>query len=169
MKKLFKPLLFFIIALGFTAGVALAQTTVKQTDKEAKEAILKEKLDSKHFTFIAQYAQPLGGSQKYLTTEYDLRIRPDSVIAYLPYFGRVYMDAPIYPEEAGIMFTSTKFDYTITDRKKKGYLIVINIADNRRTSRFTFDVSEGGYTNLSVTSNNRDPINFTGYIAEDKK
>ena len=37
------------------------------------------------------------------------------------------------------------------------------------TFRLTLDVSSDGYASLQVTSNNRQPISFNGYVTERKK
>src|SRR3978361_604060 len=67
-------------------------------------------INSKHYTFKAERMNPQRGGQKYLTSEYFLRVAGDSLISTLPYFGRAYT-APVNPEDAGYDFTSTSFDY----------------------------------------------------------
>src|ERR1700744_5539014 len=80
MKKLISIALLFF-AMGVFAGAAIGQTSSKQAAKDAKAAAMKDRIESGHFTFIAQFIQPLGGGQHYLTDEYDLRVKKDSVIA----------------------------------------------------------------------------------------
>jgi hypothetical protein len=163
-----------LMRYALTLGVAVitisanAQTQTKKEKEAAKAAAVKEQVMTKRYTFIAQYAQPLRGGQKYLTTEYDLKIRPDSVIAELPYYGRVYMDVPLNPDEAGVNFTSTKFDYVISDRKKGGWSVVIELHDVKRNNKLRLDIFTNGTATLQALSNTRDMINFTGYIEEKK-
>lgn len=154
------------IALGVFAGAAFAQTSAKQA---AKEAAIKKKVESGHFTFVAQFIQPLGGGQHYLTDEYDLRVKKDSVIAWLPYIGRVYLDAPIFPDDNGVKFSSTKFDYKIKPKKKDGWTINIGLNDVKRSSKLILDISSSGSAYLQILSNTRDPVAYLGYIREDKE
>lgn len=165
MKKLIALLL---IAMGIFAGAGIAQIPSKKSDKNAREAALKTKIESGHFTFIAQFIQPLGGGQHYLTDEYDLRVKKDSVIAWLPYIGRVYMDPPVFPDDDGVKFSSTKFDYKLQPKKKNGWMITIDLNDVKRSSKLIFDISTSGSAYLKVLSNTRDEVSYLGYVKEDK-
>jgi hypothetical protein len=161
---------FFVLLISWgVAGAVLAQTSAKQAAKDAAAAALKNKIESQQFTFVAQYIQPLRGIQHYLTDDYDLRVKKDSVIAYLPYIGRVYMDVPIYPDDDGVMFSSTRFNYLLKPKKKGGWTVTINLNDVKRSSKLQLDVSSSGSAYLMVTSNTRDQVAFLGYIKEDKK
>lgn len=165
MKTLVKILTLLTVSVFITPG-AIAQQTTKQAKDAKKAAAIKNNIEAKKYTFKAEYAQPLRGGQKYLTSEYDLRVTPDSVIAYLPYFGRVYMSAPLTPEENGVMFTSTKFEYSITPKKKGGWTIIIIPANVKYVSKLLLDVYFNGTASLQAVSNYRDLITFTGYVKE---
>jgi hypothetical protein len=166
MKTLLKISSIFVLMLVIVN--ANAQQTAKQIKQQQKAASIKHKIDQQTYTFIAEYAQPLRGGQRYLTADYyDLRVKKDSVIAYLPYFGRVYMDVPYNPTDDGIKFNSTKFDYKITEKKKGGWTITIVLHDIRRTQNLLLDVYTNGSATLHVTSNSRDAITFLGYIKDD--
>ena len=143
MKTLVK-IYAIIIASVFITTTVSAQQTTKQAKAAAKAAAIKAKIDAQAYTFKADYALPMRGGQRYLTSDYDLRITKDSVIAYLPYFGRVYMSAPITREENGIMFTSTKFGYKIEPKKKGGWLITITPANVKYVAKLILDVSPTG-------------------------
>lgn len=165
MKTLVK-IYTIIIASVFITTTVLAQQTTRQAKAATKAAAIKAKVEAQTYTFKAEYALPMRGGQKYLTSDYDLRITKDTVIAYLPYFGRVYMSAPITPEENGIMFTSTKFGYKIEPKKKGGWLITISPSNVKYVAKLMLDVSPGGTASLTVTSNYRDVITFTGTMKE---
>ncbi|HTD98271.1 MAG TPA: DUF4251 domain-containing protein [Mucilaginibacter sp.] len=160
-------LLLLIVSAGSNA--ANAQTSKKEK-QAAKEANVKSSIEAQRYTFMADFVLPQRGGGRQLTSDYDLRVTKDSVIAYLPYFGRAYFDVPYNPTDGGIKFTSTKFEYKVTPKKKGGWEITINPKDARNTSRLVLNVSTDGYASLSVTSVNRDFITFDGYLKErDKK
>ncbi len=166
MKNLVKISLM-VIACYFIPGIAMAQQTAKKTKEAASESALKDRIESKTYTFNATYSLPMRGGQRYLTSEYDLRITRDSVIAYLPYFGQTYQEAPLTPEESGVMFTSTKFNYTVKPEKKGGWLITIIPSNVKFVSKMQLEVYKNGSANLMVQSNFRDEINFNGEIKQD--
>lgn len=163
--KIFKITLFALVVLLTGAHAGKAQT--RKDKAAAKEAAMKKTLESKNFTFNAQSASPMRGGNINLTAEYDVRISGDSVISYLPYFGRAFV-APMNPNENGMQFTSTKFTYASTV-KKSGYEIVIKPTDTKDVKQMVLNVSNNGYGTLSVTNLNRDPISFYGYVEENKK
>ena len=126
---------------------------------------VKEKIESKRYTFAADYAIPTGGFQpRHLTPGYDLKVTPDTITAYLPYFGRAY-EAPFDPSEGGIKFTSTKFDYRMTPWKKAGnWLVNIRILDQRWEIFLTLDVWENGKGDLDVRDQSKQSILFRGEL-----
>lgn len=151
-----------------------------QTDKATTERIVK----AQDFVFVATRALPLSsqdvfavmssmnhpnasGSIMLTGAQYDLRINKDSVVAYLPYYGRAYQ-ASMNPDDAGIKFKSKDFTYVKKDRKKGGWSITIEPKDVKDNQRLTLYVSENGYGTLNVLNNNRQSISFNGFISEPK-
>ena len=99
-----------------------------------------------------------------LTSTYDLRIKADSVISFLPYFGRAYFDVGYNQTDMGVKFTSTKFDYQVTERKKGAWMITIKPADVQHIESLILNISVDGYASLTISSNNRDVISYDGYL-----
>lgn len=130
---------------------------------QVKGSATKNLIESKEFVFRAQTALPLSGSSRQLTSEYDLRVSPNSVVSYLPYFGRAYF-LPYGSTEGGFNFTSTKFLYSAKPAKKGGWEINIKPSDVQDIREFFLTISENGYGTLQVLSNNRQPISFSGYV-----
>jgi hypothetical protein len=120
------------------------------------------------FVFHAQTALPMGTAVKNLTPDYyDFTVTKDTIIAYLPYYGRAY-SAPIDPSKGGIQFTSTNFTYDVTDKKKGGWQITIKVKDNNDIQTIYLSVSASGYTSLQANFVNRQPISFNGKIGKRK-
>jgi hypothetical protein len=168
MKTLIKIIFVLFISLQMVEP-ATAQTK-KQARDAAKTAALKKQIDTKNFTFQARYMYPMGGGQRYLNTDYDVRVTKDSVIAFLPYFGVAYAGAGYNSnEDNGIKFTSTRFDYQSEQKKNGSWYIVIKPQDNRTTNQLIFNISPNGSTDLSVISTNRQRIRFDGYLKDNPK
>jgi hypothetical protein len=68
------------------------------------------------------------------------------------------------PTEGGIKFTSTANSYNVKDRKKGGWDITIVPSDTKDVRQMFLSVSEDGYANLNVISNNRQAIRFDGIV-----
>lgn len=146
------------------AMVALPAALQGQEEKD-KQEVIKSLIESKQYVFKAQTALPSRGRTRPLNTEFDLRVSGDSLISYLPYFGRAY-SAPINPSQGPLNFTSTDFDYKVSDRKKGGWDIDIRPKDVQDPRQMSLRVFDNGSASLTVTSNNRQPISFNGFITE---
>ncbi len=133
-----------------------------------KQAAIERMITARNYVFKAETVLPASPTiNRQLTSDYDVKVSPDTVISFLPYFGRAF-NAPMDPTKGGIQFTSTKFEYTQTARKKGGWDIAIKPQDTQDARLLSFSISENGYASLQVISNNRQPITFNGYITEKK-
>ncbi len=150
--------IFLIVFVLFMANRINAQSD---------QSVVKTSVESKQFIFHAQTAMPTSGRSRQLTTEYDLRIFPDSLVSNLPFYGRAY-SAPYGSGDGGFQFTSTKFEYTATPGKKRGWDITIKPKDVTDFREFSLSLSDDGYGTLQALSNNRQPMSFWGYITQVK-
>ncbi len=129
---------------------------------------MKNLVENKQYTFVAQNATPLGGRMIHLNPIFDVRVSGDTIVSELPYYGRAFV-APIGRTDGGIRFVSTKQDYILKQRKKGGWDVTIKPKDARDVREMNFRIGKTGYTSLTVTSNNRQMINFNGYIMQNNK
>ncbi|MBC6109033.1 DUF4251 domain-containing protein [Pedobacter fastidiosus] len=171
--------------LKFLMSIAmfgLATQAFAQTNKETTAKIVADK----NYTFVANTAIPMAsadlnnvlsrmpggqgaGMINLSGSQYDVKVNKDSVIAYLPFYGRSY-NAPYNSSEGGIKFTSKDFTYTESKSKKGSYIIQINTKDVKRENyRFTINISANGYASLIASSVNKQPITFNGYLSEPKE
>lgn len=155
MKKYFS----LIVVLLAVAGIVHAQ--------EKAELTTQQLLETKNFIFKAETVNPQRGRLRQLTTEYDVIVTSDTVIAFLPFFGRAY-SAPINPAEGGIKFTSGKFDYSLAPGKKKSWALKIKPNDVKDVQDLYFTIFDNKKATLLVNSLNRESIVFNGYIIEGK-
>jgi hypothetical protein len=175
-----KNLKYFTTALFLVLSAQL----YAQTDKATTERII----EAQNYVFVATTAYPLNqmdiakvmsrmsgpnnsGSINLTGSSYDLNVKKDSLVAYLPYYGRSYT-ARIGSNEGGIKFKSKDFKYNSVRKKKGNWVITMKPNDVRDSYNsnysLTLNVSTGGYGTLVVTSNNQQPISFYGYLAEQK-
>jgi hypothetical protein len=161
IKSIKKTAQFFLIVAASCLHIVYAQDS-------AKTSAVKNMVDSKNYVFVAQTVLPVSGRTRQLTSYYDLTVSKDTIVSSLPYFGRAYT-APINPSEGGINFKSTNFEYTVKDRKKGGWDILIKPKDANDVQQLLITVFENGIASLQVISSNRQAISFNGYITERKQ
>ena len=90
MKALGKAFITLAVILC-SANMVFAQSMRKER-LAAKIAGVKKMIENRNYVFQANLAYPQrGGSISLRSGEYDLRVSKDSVISYLPYFGRAYV------------------------------------------------------------------------------
>jgi hypothetical protein len=161
MKNLKKPSAGWSLAL---ITIAFSLTVQAQNLDKARVQNL---IQSKEFVFKAQTVIPMTGDLRQLTTDYEVKLLGDSIVSYLPYFGRAYT-AVYGSESGGIDFTSTRFDYKVKARKKGGWDISVKPKDAKEIQELDFSISVNGSASLRVNSTNRQPISFFGNIVERK-
>lgn len=163
-----KRVIFLGFALLLSALVLHSCGTTQTTaEKEKLAADISSGVKIPDFTFKATYAYPTGYKSIYLSPYYDVKVSPDTVRAYLPYYGRAYR-APMNPNEGGYRFTSTDFNYRVQEGKKNGsWNVVVTIRDLNRPVTFSFDIWENGNAHLNINDTDRQPISFQGDVATD--
>jgi hypothetical protein len=150
---------FFFLLFGVMSTSAIRA-------QELNKDVVARLVGAKEFTFKATSMLPSGAGVKQLTSDYDVRLLGDSVISYLPYFGRSY--TPVVNGEEGINFTSSEFEYKAKAKKKSGWQISVKPKDTREVRELVFDISDNGYAHLQVISNSKQTISYNGYIVERK-
>jgi type II secretory pathway pseudopilin PulG len=160
-----------MLALTLVLVSTLATTTLmaqddKETKQEEKAAAVTAMINAQQYVFKAQTALPTRGRTVQLTTDYTVKVGKDTLVSDLPYFGRSF-SAPIDPTKGGIQFNSTKFTYDVKEIKK-GWQITIRHTDVSDVQQFFFSIFNNGSATLQVTSTNRTPITFNGFVVEKK-
>jgi len=162
MKKLL--FLTIIMQLILLESCKTKELTPEQQEKRDK---LTEKIEKPDFLYIPNNAQPAQGRTINLDNSFSLKVKNDTIEAYLPYYGRAYT-APIDATNLGIKFTSTDFEYSSIMKKNGTYDIKIEPKDinNQHLQGIILylNVSNSGYGSLNVQSTNRQNISFYGTL-----
>jgi len=154
--------------LKFSAIAVLLSALLFQCSSSKKTVSLnaddvKNMVNNKEFIFVADRVNPLRGRSRTLTSEYDVKINNDSLVSYLPYFGRAYQ-APMDPSQGGIQFTSTSFSYEVNANGKNGWDVIIKPKDYQDVQQLSFTIFDNGSATLNVVSTQKDPISFNGNV-----
>ena len=129
---------------------------------------MKELIVSENYKIDVNTAMPMRGRSIPLTSLYSLEIRNDSVISYLPYYGRAY-SIP-YGGGDGLNFKAVLKEYSM-EMDKKGNAVIEFIARNPEDRyEYRVKVFPNGSASIDVNMQNRQSISFQGelYIKEEK-
>ena len=58
--------------------------------QELDSAVVRKAVETKNYIFKAQTATPQRGGFRQLSSEYDFVVKPDTIVSYLPYYGRAF-------------------------------------------------------------------------------
>ena len=137
-----------------------------KNDETISTATLKNLIDAQNFVFIPQYVSHMTGPKRNLSSGFEVAVSKDTVISYLPFFGRGYT-APISPSDIDFDFTSTKFTNTTTTANR-GWNVSIKPKDQTYLRELYFKIFDNASASLNITSLDRSFISFEGYITEKK-
>ena len=151
-----KTKLFILVA-----GIMFSSCTMfKNTEVKSGEII--QKVESRNFKVLFNFAYPFRMQPVSLTSEYSLKISGDSAFAFLPYYGVAYT-APMNPSEGGIKFETLMEDYSVKSVPRKDESIVtFKVSQGTINYKLTLSIYGNGKASLHVSDFNRDPISFVG-------
>ena len=171
-----KSILLFSI-LSLLSIAVLAQDSKKEAkDKKKQEQYenVQKLIMSKKYEFEGRKANPKGGRQIDLTTRGNfLRIDGSKANADMPYFGRAYGGSGYSNSDGGIKFDGPMETYDVEKNdKKRRHTIKFKVKGTDDTFSCTLTISSMESASLSVTSNKKQGISYSGFIrelSEDKK
>ena len=162
--KMKKQILMLLLAL--LVGLPTLSAQSKKEKKEQKKEAVKELIVSENYKIDVKTAPnppvPLPGRSIPLTSLYSLEIRNDSVISYLPYYGRAY-SIP-YGGGNGLNFKAPLKEYNMKLDKKGNSVITFTARNPEDKFDFRVKVYSNGSTSIDVNMQNRQSISFQGEL-----
>ena len=157
---------FSLLILTALSMLLLSCGTTKTALEKAERAKLyEEQFENLDFKFIADHAYPQSFQSVFLSSDYDVIVTPDTVTAYLPYYGRAYRAPMNSSDGGGIRFESTDFESNVEKGRKDGeWLVTIRTRDTSRPFTLYFHLWTNGAARLDVNDQDRQPISFKGSI-----
>ncbi|MDR0988606.1 MAG: DUF4251 domain-containing protein [Prevotellaceae bacterium] len=161
MKRIASKCVLALLLLCAAAPAPRAQS------KKVMETLLAESIkaaiQSGNYTISVHQAIPITGDAIELTSPYSLRVRGDSVISYLPYYGRGY----------GVSFTGgnalnfrAKLDRSQVKLNSKGNRFTIELTTHTGEDEYTFmmRVFTNGSATITTTMRKRQAMRFYGVV-----
>lgn len=150
-----------LVACGTQAGVTSGMTKDERKAYVANQVV--SNLDQQHYTIEVDAMKPRRGSMRMLNDRYELTVKADTVVSYLPYFGEVYKANP-YMQQIGLNFTGMVFDYVAAMVKQGQYRISFKTKTEEDIYVYTIDVYDNGKSDINVFGEFRDGISYTGQM-----
>jgi len=123
-------------------------------------------LAERHYKIEVQTMTPRRGGYRTVTPDFMLEVKGDTLISYLPYFGRAY-SVPYGGGGKGLNFTERIREY-VTEQQKKGRTrIAIRVANEEDTYQFTINVFNNGKASIDLQPRERESISYSGELVFD--
>ena len=158
MKKFLFSSVMMLTAWMMLSGCASAEERAARAAEQAKA--VKAALQERKYEIAVSRMYPSRGASKNLSYGYSVEVRNDSLISYLPYFGRAY-SVP-YGGGSALNFSAPILNYQESQQKSDLRRIVIDVKNDEDTYLYTLDIFDNGSTTIDVQSRQRERISFSG-------
>ena len=154
----------FVVAI-ILAGCSGSASIAKKEKASAEYEHTATLIESGNYMFTVRTASPSGGKSVQITSHYALKAKDGNYEAYLPYFGRAYSGA--YGGDGGIEFNGEPENLEITKNEKKNK-ISVKFSTQSEKDKFsvTLNVGSSGYGTLTISSQKRQTISYSGSVGE---
>lgn len=160
MRKIFMTSVMALTAWVMLVGCATAEERAARAAEQAKA--VKAALQERNYQIAVNRMYPSRGASKIVSSGYSVEVRNDSLISYLPYFGRAY-DVP-YGGGNGLNFSAPIRNYKESQTKSDLRHIEIDVKNDEDTYLYTLDIFDNGSADINVRSRQREPISFSGQM-----
>lgn len=160
MKKVLMTMVSACLALVMLSGCATSEERATRAAEQA--AKVKTALTERNYKISIDRMYPMKGGSKTVSYGYSVEVRNDSLISYLPYFGRAY-NVP-YGGGKGLNFSERIGSYEEALMKNGKHHIEIGVTNEEDTYLYTIDVFDNGNSSVAVQSRQREPISYSGRI-----
>jgi hypothetical protein len=160
----------------FLAGVLVsgcststkAEIEVKKADKEAKKAeraeYVAKALDDRRYKIGIDLMITRRMGSKPVTSDWELEVKGDTLVSYLPYFGVAYEAA--YGSSTGLNFTAPIKSYEDSGFNKGKRTIRLRTYSDEDVIDYQIEVMDNGSASIDVTPRKREGISYSGTLEE---
>jgi len=158
MKKFLLSLALVLLAVIALEGCATAEERAKRAAEQA--AKVKVALKERHYKISVDRMYPMKGGSKSVSPSYSVEVRNDSLISYLPFFGRAYQ-VP-YGGGKGLNFSERIGSYRESPAKNGRRHIEINVKNDEDSYLYVIEMFDNGNSDIEVQAQQRERISYSG-------
>lgn len=160
MKRYFNNLV--LIALMAIIWCSCATSEEKAAQMAELSANVTNALNNRDYKIAIDRMYPMKGSSRHVTYGYSVEVRNDTLISYLPYFGRAY-NVP-YGGGKGLNFTAPISSYLEFMKRNGQRHIEIGVTNDEDTYLYTIEVFDNGNSSVDVRARQRERISYSGNV-----
>jgi hypothetical protein len=161
-----------VLYAGYSAALfctfILAACSGTKPAVTASPADIQAAVDNNAWVFTARDVIPSTGRSQVLTNTYDIRLSKDTLISYLPYFGRSFSGANAMTNQNPMDFKSYKLTIDKESAKKGSWKVMVKPNDYTPVRNMNFIFYDNGNATLTVNFNDNSPISYNGNIKPGK-
>ena len=155
----FKKYLMVLLTMMLVACSTL--TPAEKAERRAKRAqAVEQALAARHYRVSVNMMYPRNGKAKTVSSDYGLEVKGDTLVSYLPYFGRAY-NVP-YGGGKGLNFTETFTEYHSKKLSNGATQVLIKVKNEEDVYEFILEIFDNGSTSIDMNSRERESINYSG-------
>lgn len=148
----------------FALATLTACSSLTPAEKAAEEAKIASQVENalteRHYKITINRMNPRRGPSVSVSNDFSLEVKGDTLISYLPYFGRAY-SIP-YGGGKGLNFTAPIKDYQEEKGHKDGTLIRMTVDNEEDLLTFNIEVFSNGNTTIDLTMRDKESISYSG-------
>lgn len=160
MKKVLCLSLLFVAAAFLWSSCATSEEKAAQMAQFSANVI--NALNNRDYMIAIDRMYPMRGSSRHVSYGYSVEVRNDSLISYLPYFGRAY-NVP-YGGGKALNFTAPIVSYQEFLKRNSLRHIEIGVTNDEDTYLYTIDVFDNGNASVDVRARQRERISYSGNV-----
>ena len=160
---------YLMVMMGLVLVVVSCSTltSAERAEREAKiEKAVAKMLSERRYTVDVSMMYPKSGRAQNVTSNYSLEVRGDSLVSYLPYFGRAY-SVPFGGGKA-LNFAAPIKSYHSEKGKKGRTKVEIKVDNTEDYIKYMLDIFPDGNTTIDVIPREREAITFSGQMDIDE-
>ena len=159
--------LLTMMALTLAMVSCSTLTSAQRAEREAKmEKAVAKALAERCYTVDVNMMYPKSGRAQNVSSDYSLEVRGDSLVSYLPYFGRAY-NVP-FGGGKGLNFAAPIKSYHSEKGKKGNTRVEIQVDNTEDYFTYSLDIFPNGSTTIDVVARERESITFSGQMDIDE-
>ncbi|MBQ9356502.1 MAG: DUF4251 domain-containing protein [Prevotella sp.] len=159
-KRLIIPFVtLLLLALQFTSCATQQERAERRarTRQAVEQAVAQRRLKIE----VSSMSTLRYGSRM-VTPDFYLELRGDTLVSYLPYLGQA-RQAPMASPSEGLNFTAEIGSLQETRLKHDVVRLDVMVRTREDIYGYAIEVSPSGMASISVQSQHRDPISFSGH------
>jgi len=160
MKRVFYlSVLISLVVISWSSCAISEEKAAQMADLSAN---VTNALNNRDYKIAIDRMYPMRGSSRHVSFGYSVEVKNDTLVSYLPYFGRAY-NVP-YGGGKGLNFSAPIGSYQEFMIRNGLRRIEICVTNDEDTYLYTIEVFDNGSSSVDVRARQRERISYSGNV-----